>query len=331
MVGLVPNIFRRIKLGGIGQKIFHMNSRVPKKTLFNFLSPMDGGAIPQQDHGAPEMFKQSLKERPNIQADEIPCLKPEIKSQPLSPREYRQSTDGGDPVLLVELIQDGGFPFKSPGATNVWNGQKARLINEDKMGLKPFGVFLYGATGKPFNVQSPCRSFSRFGTRVSDNPIPFPEATATYDWGDTGWESASGWFGQSASGSKGLSDLLRPEDPPKAVPLISLSRLETACEGVPEWPWSEGRGTRLLATLETIGKQSFLMLPPNAPRPKDWPCPLSATRWRVDGAFPVHLGSMGSHAPYCSRTLLNVPLFMRKSIKFCYFNGADQKWMSRKR
>ncbi len=48
-----------------------MNSRVLKKKLFNFFSPMDGGSIPQQDHGPPEMFEQFFKEKPNIQTGEM--------------------------------------------------------------------------------------------------------------------------------------------------------------------------------------------------------------------------------------------------------------------
>lgn len=296
-VSLVPNIFSRIKLGGIGRKVFHMNSWIPNKTLFNFLSAVNGGPIPQQDHGSPEMFEQPLEERPNIQTGEIPCPKPKIKSQPLSLWGYQQGTDRGNPVLFVEVIEDGGFPFRSPSATNVWNEQEARLINEDQMGSTSFGVFLYAATGKPSNGQSLSRSFVMPGARVSDNSIPSLEATATHDWGDTGCESACGWFARSASGSKGLSDILRPEDPPKAVPLICLSRFETAWEGGPEWPSSGGLSTRPLGSLDTIEKRSSWMLPPNALQLKEWPCLLVATRWRVDGASPVPLGIRGVSCP----------------------------------
>jgi hypothetical protein len=274
-----------------------MNSRVLKKKLFDFLSPMDGGSIPQQDHGPPEMFEQFFKERPNIQTGEIPCPELQIKSQPSSFRGYRQRTDRGNPILFVQVVEDRSFPFWSPGTTNVWNEQEARLINEDQMGSKSFGVFLYAATGKPSNGQSLYRSFVTPGARVSDNSIPSPEATATHDSRDTGCESACGQFGRSASRSKGRSDNLRQEDPPKAVPLIFLSRFQTAWEDVPEWPSNEGPPTRPLGSLDTIGKRSFLMPPPNALLPKEWPCLLSATRWRVDGAFPIPLGIHGVSCP----------------------------------
>jgi hypothetical protein len=274
-----------------------MNPTVLKKKLFHFFSPMDGGSIPQQDHRLPEMFKQFFKKRTNIQTREIVCPKPQVKGQPLSLRRYRQSTDRRNPVLFVEVIEDRGFPFWGPGTPNVWNEQESRLINEDQMGSKSFGVFLYAAIGKPSNAQSLCRLFVKPGAPVSDSSNPSPEVNATYDWGDNGYESVCERFVRSASKSKDRSDILPPEDPLTAVPLTSLSRFVTAWEDVPEWPLNEGLPIRLLDTLDTIGKRSFLMLPPIARLPKDLSWPLSARRWRADGASPVPVGIHGVSYP----------------------------------
>ena len=126
-----------------------MNPRMFEKELLDFFTSMDGPPIPQQDHGAPEMFEQFFKERTDIQTVKIPRPKPEIKSQAFPFWRHRQSTDGGNPVLFVEVIEDRGVSFGSPSATNVWNEQEARLIDEDQMGPKSFGFFLYGATDKP--------------------------------------------------------------------------------------------------------------------------------------------------------------------------------------
>jgi hypothetical protein len=274
-----------------------MDSWIPDKALFNFLSAVNGGPIPQQDHGSPEMSEQPLEERPNIQTGEIPSPKPKIKSHPLSLWGYRQGTDRGNPVLFVEVIEDGGFPFRSPSAPNVWNEQEARLIKEDQMGPTSFGLFLYAATGKPSNGQSLCRPFVTPGARVSDNSIPSPEATTTHDSGDTGCESACRWFERPASRSKDLSDNLRPEGPPKAAPLTLVSRSMITWEAVPGSPSNEGPWTRPLGSLDTIEKRSSWMLPPNALQLKEWPCLLSATRWPVDGASPAPPGIHGVSCP----------------------------------
>ena len=274
-----------------------MNPRMFKKELLDFFTSMDGPPIPQQDHGAPEMFEQFFKERTDIQTVKIPRPKPEIKSQVFPLWRHRQSTDGGNPVLFVEVIEDRGVSFGSPSATNVWNEQEARLIDEDQMGPKSFGFFLYGATDKPSNAQSLSRSFVKPAALVSGNSIASLEAPATHDWGDSGCQSACGWFGQSVSRSRGLFDTLHPADLTTVVPLISFSPFETASEDVLESPLNEGPWTRPLGTLGTIGKRSFSMLPPNALRQTESSCLLSATRSRAGGAFPVPLGIHGVSCP----------------------------------
>jgi hypothetical protein len=268
-----------------------------KEKLLNFFTSMDGSAIPQQEHGASEMFEQFFKERTDIQTVKIPPPKPEVKNQAFPFWGYRQSTDGGNPVLSVEVIEDRGLSFGSPGATDVWNEQEARFIDEDQMGPKFFGFFLYGATDKPSNAQSLSRSFVKPAALVSGNSIPSLEAPATRDWGDSGCQSACGWFGQSVSRSRGPFDILHPADPTKVVPLISFSPFETASEDDLESPLNEGPWTRPLGTLGTIGKRSFLMLPPNALQQTESSCLLSTTRSHVGGAFPVPLGIHGVSCP----------------------------------
>jgi hypothetical protein len=68
------------------------------------------------------MFEQFFKDRTDIQTVKIPRPKPEIKSQAFPFWRHRQSTDGGNPVLFVEIIEDGGFPLWSPSTTDVGNG-----------------------------------------------------------------------------------------------------------------------------------------------------------------------------------------------------------------
>lgn len=158
-----------------------MNPRMIQEKLLDFFTPVDGVSIPQQEYVFSEMFKQLFKERTDIKTVKIPRPKPDIKAQVFPFRGYRQSTDGGNPVLFVEMIEDRGFSFRSPGATDGWNEQEARLINKDQMGPMFFGFFLYGATDKPSNARSLFRSFAKPGARVSGNSIPCPEVTARHD------------------------------------------------------------------------------------------------------------------------------------------------------
>jgi len=125
------------------------------------------------------MFKQHFKERKNIQTVKIPHPKPQVKHPTFPFRQYHQCIDGGNPVLLVEVIEDLGFPFRSPGATDVWNEQEARFIHENQ-GPKAFGFFSYGAIGKPSNARFLSRFFVKPGVLVSGNSIPFPGGSSTH-------------------------------------------------------------------------------------------------------------------------------------------------------
>jgi len=118
-----------------------MNPRMLCKKLFNFFTTVDRTPIPQQDHGVPDMFKQLFKEITNIQTVKIPLPKSEVERQAFPFGRYHQGIDGGNPVLLVKVIENWGLSFRSPGATNVWDEQEARFIDEDQTGPKFFGFF----------------------------------------------------------------------------------------------------------------------------------------------------------------------------------------------
>ena len=173
-----------------------MNPWMVGKKPPNFFTPMDGPPVPQQNHGTPDMLEQLFEKRPNIQTVKVASPEPEIKRQTSPFRRYRQGIDRGNSVLFVKVIEHRGFPPRSPRTTDVGNKQETRLIDEDQMGPKSFGLFLYGAIGKPSNGRSLSRSFAKPGVLASDNSIPFPEAIAIHDWDDTGRQSACEWFGQ---------------------------------------------------------------------------------------------------------------------------------------
>jgi len=253
-----------------------MNPGMVQEKLFDFFTAVDRSPIPQQDHRASKMFEQRFKERTNIQTVEVSRPKSEIEDQAFPFRRHRQGIDRGNPILFVKVIEDRGSPFRSPGATDVWNEQEARLIHEDQTGPKSFGFFLYGATGEPSNAQSLCRSFVKPGALVSGNSSPSSEVSSTHDWDDTGCQGACEWSGQSVSRSRGLSDTLRPAGRIRAALLGFPSRSERASEDALGSSLNEGPWSRPSGTPGTIEKRSSLMLPLYALRPTGLSCLLSA-------------------------------------------------------
>ena len=162
----------------------NVQSRMTEKKLLDLLPPMDGSSVPQQNHWSPEVFEQALEETPNIQTCEIACAKPEIKGQTPSFRGHRETAEGGNSVLLIEVIKERGLPFGCPRTGDVGDKQKPGFIEEDQMGPKSFGLFLYGATGIASNGQFLLRSSAMLDVRVSDNSIPGCPEASRYGKGD---------------------------------------------------------------------------------------------------------------------------------------------------
>ena len=268
-----------------------------KKKLFNLLAPMDHSPIPQQEHGSSQVFEQAFEKRSNIQPREIPSPKPEIKSQPFSLRGNRQTTDGRNTILLVKVIKERGLAFRRPSPDNVRDEQETRLIKKHQMGPKFFGFFLYAASDTASNARSPLRSSPEPDVLASDSSTSSPKATSKHGWDDTEYQIASGSLEQSVSGSKDRSDTRQPMDPPGAPAPTSLSERRITWEDGQESFWNGGPWNRPSDTFGTIGRQSFLMLPPSAPQTIDLPCPALAVGWRVGGASPVRLEFHGVSWP----------------------------------
>jgi len=128
MVGLIPNIFRRVEFWSVGGKVMNMQSGMTKEESPDFFPPVDGPSIPQQNHWTPEMFEQAFEESPDIQPSEIAGAKSKKKGQTPSFRGHRESTDGRNSVLLIEMVKKRGLTSERPGVGDVGIKQKSGFI-----------------------------------------------------------------------------------------------------------------------------------------------------------------------------------------------------------
>ena len=71
-VRLIPELFSRVKLGGVGWEVVGMDpGRLPQRR--RDLPPrVNGAAIPQPHHRTPQMLQQGPEESPDSQAGESP-------------------------------------------------------------------------------------------------------------------------------------------------------------------------------------------------------------------------------------------------------------------
>jgi len=257
-----------------------------KEKLLDFFSSMNGGPIPQQENRSPKMPEEIFEEGTGIQAREIPRAKIEIKGQTFPFRGHRQSTEDGDSILFVKMIEEGRLAFGRPGSGDIGNKQKSRLIDEDQMGSKFFGVFLYAASGSASNGRSLLPSFAKLGVQVSGNSTPSLPEVSTRGRGDIERRIVGRSLGPRGLKSINPSGNQRPGVPSGApLPVGSF---------VPGTAWADAQESVEALILVTLSPgtpeangipNSQRRLRP-APRPTD-SCPLLGVGGPVGAAFPT--------------------------------------------
>jgi hypothetical protein len=264
-----------------------------RQKLLHLFAAVDGPTVPEQKDGSAQVLEQVFEKGPHIQSVEIPAAKLCIERQTFPVGRQSKGTDGRDPILFVEMIENRGF---SPGGPSPGHGrgqQEPRFIEKDQMGPKSLRFFLNTATAAASNVQSPPRYVARLDAQASDSSTPSPPVISTRGWDDRWYQSVSGSPRQSVSTSKDPFGTLRPMDLPAAPLSIGPSARGRVWEGAQESAWNVGPWTLTPDTPAAIGRENSWTLPLDAPHPTKWPFPVSTTRWRVAFAFPVRFGFHG--------------------------------------
>jgi hypothetical protein len=267
-----------------------MNSPMLRQKLLHLFATMNGPAVPEQKDRSAQVLEQVFEKGPHIQTVKIPAAKLRIERQTFPLGRHCKSTDGRDPVLSIEVIENRSLAPGSPGAGHVRNQQEARFIKKDQRGPKSFRFFLNTAIGTASNVQSLPRYAARRDVPASDNSSSSPPTASTHGWDDRWYRSVSGLPRQSASVSKGPCGTQQPKAQPAAPAPTGSSVRRRVWEDAQESLWIAGPWTLTPDKPVAIGRQNSWTLPLDAPHPTNWPFPVSTTQWRVADAFPVRFG-----------------------------------------
>jgi hypothetical protein len=93
--------------------------------------------------------------------------------------------------MLKAMFKDRGLTLWCPSSFDIGDKQKPGFIEEDEMGTKPFGLFLYKANDTSSNVQLSPRSSPEPFSLVSDSSSPEKLAVSRCGWDGSGCEIAS--------------------------------------------------------------------------------------------------------------------------------------------
>ena len=237
---LCPDEFIGIELWGIAWKGMGMESGMAVQELPDEICPVDPTTVPQQNHAAPDVAQKVAQELEHLRgADVFTTVEADVESDPLSLWGYCDRRDGRD---LGPAAGGGEVRRVASGSPRSGDGReqkKSRLIQEDQMGSKPCGLFLYAATRGASNNGwlprfAPGPFFLASG---SSNPVR-PSASSNWRWSSVSQnalrspprsvlESTDPWGNQS------------PEAPlPKDRRAFSFA-LGTTMPGVRESAWEE--------------------------------------------------------------------------------------------
>jgi hypothetical protein len=135
----------------------------------------------------------------------------------------RKRTDGGNFTALIRVVMHGCLSLWCPSSAQVGNEQKATFIEENQMGTKFFGFFLYKATGSASIFGSLPHPFARLYALAFGNSIPSSSLFSKHGQDDTLPQTAFLLLQQYASES--ISQL---NNQPSKVPSIGSSQAFSA-------------------------------------------------------------------------------------------------------
>lgn len=177
---IVPDELIRVKFRGIAREKVRVQARVPAQELFCRSSFVRRPSIPEQDHGAAQVFEQ-LPEEPGHfrRSDILVAVESGVEGDAPSARRNTDSRDGRNLGPASGATEVRSLSPGSPSPDDVGDEQEAALIEEYQMGAKFFGFFLYGAndtssSGRWPSHHAPAPVFPAFD---SSNPKSSENAT----------------------------------------------------------------------------------------------------------------------------------------------------------
>jgi hypothetical protein len=149
----------------------------------------------------------------------------------------RKRTEGGNFTSPIRVVMHRCFSFWCPSSAQVGNEQKAAFIEENQVGIKFFGFFLYEATWSASIFGLLPHPFARLSALAFDNSIPSSSLFSKHGQDDTLPQTAFLLLQQYASES-----ISQWNNPPSKVPSTGSSQafsagLLSGVRGVQGWAW----------------------------------------------------------------------------------------------
>lgn len=280
---LIPDVLGRVELGSVSREPLHMDAGMASKVIPDLSAPVDGSAIPEKDDGALEVFEKVLKERDNIESCEVVRPQADIEAQAFFLGRNRKGIEDRNPVLLIEVIQEGCLSPKRPSPLDVGDKQEPTFVEEDEVGSQHLGFFLSEAISGASSGRSLPRCAAKPAARVSDSLNPGWSEVSTHGNDDTPRRNAGGLSGRCVAGSTDRWSNRRSRGLRPASPGVFLVGPGRVWEAVPKRFLASSRTALFSGRPATSGTRSSPKRLTRSPRQKV-SCQFLAAGWRADAA-----------------------------------------------
>lgn len=185
-LGMGPDEFVRVEFRGVRREAINTEPFVLSEKLTDDDTPVDRAAIPQEHDRTAQMPQEMAQETNDLHAGDVGCVETEVKPKTFARGRHGDGGDGRYAVPPIAVSEDGGLTDRRPGLADVGNEEEPAFVEEDEMGPKFSGFFLYAATRLASSGRWPPRPFAGPGAPVFATSIPSSASPATHGPGGSG-------------------------------------------------------------------------------------------------------------------------------------------------
>ena len=294
---IVPNELVRVELGGVARKEVRLKARVSAQELSRRTALVRSAPVPKQDDGAAQVLEELVEEASDLRRlDVLAAIETGVKGHPPLLRRDADGGDGRDLTPTAGAAQAGRLAPGRPRPGHVRDQEEAAFVEEDQMGAKFFGFFLYGANGSASNGRLPSRPFLGLASPAFDSSTPGVSVSSRRWEASNGCRSAPRFVGAPGSASKG------PWNTPFSAGSSAGCGPTAAFAGQKGAPGVPASGAASIQVGLPCGTPAATA-PQSSARRRAWrlpsgaDCRIAITRWLAGGASPVEEGLQGVSCP----------------------------------
>ena len=234
---LGPDEFIRVKFRGIRGEAMNVKPFMLAEEISDDDAPVNRAAVPKEHHRPTQMPEKVAQESNDLHAGDVDRMEAEVQPETLSGWGHGDAGDDGNAIPAIAVFENRGLPDWRPGPADIKDEQESAFVEEDEMGPKSSGFFLYAANRVSSSARWLSRPVAEPAAPASGKSNPIPAAPATHALDDSASQNVSRSTWLRAAGSTGPSHILPTGSPWPATATSGASAAVSASADAQERVW----------------------------------------------------------------------------------------------